>query len=55
LSLDPESALRRTNRKFRRRFQYLEEELRREGRKPADASLEEMESLWQQSKQQERP
>src|SRR5579862_3509224 len=53
LSLDPESALRRTNRKFRRRFQYLEEQLRSQGRTPADASLEEMESLWQESKRQE--
>src|SRR5215471_21446053 len=34
LSLDPESSLRRTNRKFRRRFQYLEERLRERGRKP---------------------
>jgi len=55
LSLDPESALRNTNRKFRRRFQYLEERLRKQGRKPAEASLEEMESLWQESKQQEKP
>ena len=55
LSLDPESALRKTNRKFRRRFQYLEERLREQGRKPADASLEEMESLWQESKRQEKP
>jgi len=54
LSLDPESALRKTNRKFRRRFQYLEDKLREQGRKPADASLDEMESLWQESKQQER-
>jgi len=54
LALDPESALRKTNRKFRRRFQYLEERLREQGRKPAEASLEEMESLWQQSKQQEK-
>ena len=53
LSLDPESALRKTNRKFRRRFEYLEARLRDQGRKPTDASLEEMESLWQQSKQQE--
>jgi len=53
LSLDPESALRRTNRKFRRRFQYLEEKLRDQGRKPADASPAEMESLWQESKQRE--
>jgi MazG family protein len=54
LSLDPESALRKTNRKFRRRFQWLEEQLRRSGRSPQQASLDEMESLWQQSKQQER-
>ncbi len=53
LSLDPESALRRTNRKFKRRFQWLEEELRRSGRSPQQVSLEEMESLWQKSKQQE--
>src|SRR5271169_5054849 len=55
LSLDPESALRKTNRKFRRRFEYLEGRLRGQGRKPAQASLEEMESLWQESKQQEKP
>jgi len=55
LSLDPESALRKTNRKFRRRFQYLEDKLRQRGRKPSDASLDEMESLWQESKQQGRP
>ena len=54
LSLDPESALRKTNRKFRRRFQWLEEELRRSGRSPQQASLDEMESLWQRSKEQER-
>jgi uncharacterized protein YabN with tetrapyrrole methylase and pyrophosphatase domain len=54
LSLDPESALRKTNRKFRRRFQYLEERLREQGSKPADASLEKMELLWQESKQQEK-
>ncbi len=54
LSLDPESALRKTNRKFRRRFQYLEERLREQARKPAEASLEEMEALWQESKQKER-
>ena len=53
LSVDPESALRKTNRKFKRRFQWLEEELRRQGRKPQEASLEEMEALWQQAKQGE--
>jgi MazG family protein len=54
LALDPESALRKTNRKFRRRFEYLESKLREQGRKPSDASLREMETLWQESKQQER-
>lgn len=54
LALDPESALRKTNRKFRRRFQYLEDRLREQGRKPSGASLDEMESLWQASKRQEK-
>jgi MazG family protein len=55
LSLDPESALRKTNRKFRRRFEYLEDKLREQKRKPAEASLDEMEALWQESKQLEKP
>jgi MazG family protein len=54
LALDPESALRKTNRKFRRRFEYLESKLCEQGRKPSAASLEEMEVLWQESKQQEQ-
>ena len=54
LALDPESALRKTNRKFRHRFEYLEARLREQGRKPIDASLDEMESLWQESKKRER-
>ena len=53
LALDPESALRKTNRKFKRRFQWLEEELRRQGRKLPQASLEEMDALWQKSKERE--
>ena len=50
LSVDPESALRKTNRKFRRRFGHLEEELRRRGKKLEESNLEEMETLWQQAK-----
>jgi len=53
LALDPESALRKTNRKFRRRFQSMEEQLHSSGRSVQDASMEELESLWQQAKQQE--
>jgi MazG family protein len=37
--VDPESALKAANRKFRRRFRHVEERLRAEGRKPADATL----------------
>ena len=54
LSLDPESALRKTNRKFKRRFQWMEEQLRATGRVPQQASMDELEELWQQSKKQER-
>jgi MazG family protein len=54
LSLDPESALKKTNRKFKRRFQWMEEQLRASGREPQQASMEELESLWQRAKQQER-
>jgi len=54
LSLDPESALRKTNRKFKRRFQWIEEQLRASGRSPREATADELESLWQQSKRQER-
>jgi MazG family protein len=50
LAVDPESALRKTNRKFRRRFGWLEEQLRNRGKKLEDSSLEEMEALWQQAK-----
>jgi MazG family protein len=54
LSLDPESALKKTNRKFRRRFQRVEEKLRQEGRTPQEVSLEALEALWQAAKQEER-
>jgi nucleoside triphosphate diphosphatase len=48
--VDPEAALRSTNDKFERRFRYIERCLREQGRKPGDASLEEMETLWQEAK-----
>jgi MazG family protein len=54
LSVDPESALRKTNRKFRRRFQWMEDRLQAAGRSAADASMEELESLWQKAKNHER-
>jgi ATP diphosphatase len=54
LAVDPESALRKTNRKFRRRFEWMERRLRENGSAPEDASMEELESLWQQAKREEK-
>jgi ATP diphosphatase len=48
--VDPEAALRATNDKFERRFGYIERQLATQGRKPTDASLVEMEALWQEAK-----
>jgi len=48
--VDPEAALRATNDKFERRFRYIERRLAEAGRKPAGASLKEMEALWQEAK-----
>ena len=54
LSVDSESALKKTNRKFRRRFQGVEEKLRAAGKRPESASIAELEALWQSVKQEER-
>jgi tetrapyrrole methylase family protein/MazG family protein len=53
LGVDPETALKASNRKFRRRFRYIEDRLREQGRKPADSSLDEMDSLWSEAKDRE--
>jgi tetrapyrrole methylase family protein/MazG family protein len=54
LELDPESALKSANRKFRRRFRHVEERLRERGRSPAESTLEEMDALWDEAKAAER-
>ena len=54
LGVDPEAALRGTNAKFERRFHRIEALLALQGRTPSEASLEEMEALWQQAKREER-
>jgi ATP diphosphatase len=54
LDLDPEACLRGTNRKFERRFASMEAGLAAEGRALGDASLEELEALWQAAKRAER-
>ncbi|KGM35131.1 nucleoside triphosphate pyrophosphohydrolase [Inquilinus limosus] len=51
--VDPDSALRRTNAKFERRFRHLEAALRAQGRDPAGATLDEMEALWVAAKRAE--
>jgi len=50
VSLCPEDALRKTINKFQRRFQYIEQELPKRGRKLGEASLEEMDKLWEEVK-----
>ena len=54
LGIDPESALKASNRKFRRRFRYIEERLREQGRKPADSDHIEMDELWDEAKRKEK-
>ena len=50
---DPEAALRATNAKFERRFAYIERALQAQGRTLADASLAEMDALWNAAKGEE--
>jgi MazG family protein len=52
--LNPDTALEKTNQKFMRRFGYVEEQARSQGRNLKDMTLEEMDSLWNEAKQQER-
>ena len=53
LKVDPEQALRGTNSKFRRRFAHVEQGLEAQGKSPKEATIEEMERLWQEAKGQE--
>lgn len=52
LHADPEEALSRTNRKFIRRFQFIEDELKARGKTVQESNLEEMDAIWQQAKNQ---
>jgi XTP/dITP diphosphohydrolase len=54
LKVNPESALHRSTRKFARRFQQIEEQLRKRGRKLEHSSLEEMDALWNEGKRREK-
>jgi tetrapyrrole methylase family protein/MazG family protein len=52
LEINPDEALHRTSQKFIKRFQFIERELSRQGRTPKQSTLEEMDALWEQAKQQ---
>ncbi|MEM6488428.1 MAG: nucleoside triphosphate pyrophosphohydrolase [Pseudomonadota bacterium] len=54
LKIDPEDALRRANAKFERRFRAIETALAAQGRGPTDATLAEMDALWDAAKRAER-
>jgi len=50
LDVEPETALKKTNRKFRQRFKFIEDELKREGKTLENADLREMDGLWNKAK-----
>jgi len=54
LDIDPESALRHSNAKFERRFASVESKLENRGKTPSQSTLEEMDSLWEEAKADER-
>ena len=52
LNVNPENALERTNKKFIKRFQYLEQQAKNQKQKLSEMSLNEMEVLWEEAKKQ---
>ena len=54
LGVEPEQALRAANRKFTRRFRFIESRLAKEGLNPGDVDLEQLDSLWDQAKATEK-
>ena len=50
LEVDAETALKKTNRKFRRRFAFIESELKKDGKTLEESNLEEMDALWNAAK-----
>jgi MazG family protein len=53
-NVEPESALKATNRKFRRRFSHVEDRVEKQGRPWSEVSLEEMDGYWDEAKRRER-
>ena len=52
--IDPEGALERTNKKFIRRFNHIEQRAEEQGRTLSDMTLEEMDGYWNEAKQSEK-
>jgi uncharacterized protein YabN with tetrapyrrole methylase and pyrophosphatase domain len=50
LKVDAETALDKSNRKFEKRFRYIEDELKKVGNNVNESSLEEMDKLWDEAK-----
>jgi uncharacterized protein YabN with tetrapyrrole methylase and pyrophosphatase domain len=50
IDIDPEEALERTNKKFIKRFQYLERESAKDGKKLGEMTLQEMDRYWERAK-----
>ncbi len=55
LNIDPETALEKTNKKFTRRFQYLEEQAKKLGKPLSDMTLAEMDVFWEEAKKRDKP
>lgn len=53
IGVNPENALERTNKKFIKRFNYIEEHAQKEGRSVSDMTLDEMEEIWCKAKKEE--
>nr|MCH9823165.1 nucleoside triphosphate pyrophosphohydrolase [Bacteroidota bacterium] len=53
IDVDPEMALERTNRKFIKRFQFLENEVKKEGKELNSMTLTEMDAIWSEAKKSE--
>ena len=50
MDINPEEALERTNKKFIKRFQYLESESKKDGKSMGEMTLEEMDAYWERAK-----
>jgi MazG family protein len=53
LEVEPETALKKTKRKFRRRFKFIENELKKSGKSLENSNLKEMDALWNKAKTEE--